>query len=211
MPEIRTVNVKAREIRKGDVVQHGEVTGVDVKDKYTYVSRAYSNGVALKPLRLENDAVVLARRSFQTDEEKAVERKAFQTRRVERWLEGAEAGVEVAWAKIDEHRAKGWGLQCEALEGMVTAQQFAGYAEQVRRMMANAEDKGLEGVDLVTCVQHLVNKAAARLIENYDAPTYSGGFSYSNAERQAVQEAARKFIYDFRWVGITPNMTEVDL
>lgn len=51
----------------------------------------------------------------------------------------------------------------------------------------------------VSLLERMVYRAADSLLSNHNSPSYSGGFSFSNAERQLQQEVTRTFVQDARW------------
>jgi len=194
--------VEAGKVRAGDelVLESGQVRTVE-SVRTNAVGR-----IAISLAENKNEATfdqadeLTVVRSAETDESKAA-RKEHQAEVAARgylMTFGSKGDYEGAVAKL---RAEEFPSG-SAMEKVIRAQARWQTVAYVQDRFTNDYDG--DYTSWVELLRHLVKKAAEGLIDNHGAPTYSGGFSFGNAQRQAEQDVAREFVKGAGWSGVTP-------
>lgn len=190
MPVSTRFTLPASQVQKGDNLAFNnavdEVTDVRRATKFVYLSQ----GSTTKPVRLELTQDVVVYRDVPTAEEVKAKRYGIAIEGFEWVARMAATAKEKATAELQSAIDK---------RGTISAHEFDAYARACamdnlwKRVAAFVEAKDMTILEAARVV-------AARLREDilsgYNDPTYSGGFTFSNAERQLTTDVARRFLSD---------------
>lgn len=181
-----TKTIKVQEVRKGDNLSGvGTVGIIEGKTKFYYIYPTDSE----KPARIAIDTPVTVVREEKTDEEKAAERSEMVNEMIVNWISRTKAAFAKASEELQKHITSGY-MGVSPLESY--------YGAQADLHLAAMLEKVSENYPSLQEAAHVLRESFKEdLINNSDAPTYSGGFSFSNAARQSTQDAARRFVRNY--------------
>lgn len=202
MADLDTIASKARKgdyyrIINGSTDQALLIETVQVGSKWTVARDAEGKLI----FRRQNDEQTWVIREVLTDEEKEAE-KELNRQKAHAWRLEQLAGMLARMHNMvhDAKDAMKVALDKEGfvssslMEDIIVAQEYKTIACSITNVMERNED-----MDILEAMQHVAEGIKTGLIEGRDEPTWSGGHTFSNADRQAKIAARRKFLQGINW------------
>lgn len=206
MPIATEVHITAHtEFRKGDHLVYSNhddwITDIKVGNKWMVIRG--TEGALLARIDITQPIDMWVTREMPTDAElaEAAELKEQQKLAMqEEMFEDVIVKMEGKLKKANDELLKAMQLGYDissAAEDQVIATELHMIANEMRQ--AREINPEMTWFEIFT---HFVNLSKEWLVEGHQEPTYSGGFSFANARRQAKIAARRKFVKTLVWYSI---------
>jgi hypothetical protein len=174
-----------------------EVADVKIGTKWTAARDADGQLIWRKP----NEDQVWAIREVKTEEELAaekaeLERKAaeFRLQQLENMHAKMHAGIALAQETLNANLAKGFHISPSDIEAVVTAHELKTIAINIDRTLEHNEN-----MNILEAMEKEAEVVKNGLIDGFNEPTQSGGFTFENASRQTKIAARRSFLRGINW------------
>lgn len=196
MPTINTYDVPATELMSGDqFAWNGTVhTATEMSTKSKYVHVTVEGG---RVLRIELDAQLHVSRVEKTNEEKAAEKLAMQTKILEHHMASADAPVDEARDALAGNLVYRPQMHCTDYARLVDAQTVQSIWAVIRRSLGQARDDG-ETITIVDAVREMIDDITDELIRTQHASRSTS--TLCNAVDDLVCDAKIEWVCNVRYL-----------
>lgn len=203
--------LKAVEVKRGDLLHGREITGKDIKTKYVYLTHRLPNATedAPTPLKFERNQLVTVTREEKTDEEREAEALEWAARRIRDMKAAALKGADPVKGRTYEIQSTHW-LHSEfekIVQAEFTMRFWAQVDDLAERMMEQAADDP-EAMKTWTPQSNLVEATRKMAKRELVTKLLEGGFrasstnQMSNVIEHLNREAATDLLRDLRFAGL---------